>query len=297
MEVVFNNISDRIIEEIKCSALHLQICVAWLTNKRILEALIEHSKKLKFIEIIVQDNEENRRCSLYFNKLIANEVKVYFIKPINEKGIIHHKFCVIDDIIVINGSFNWSQNAENNNENITIVESEELAIQYIIEFNNILIKTGVKTKDQDKLEYFDEYEKTEEIMQTIYPLMDKTFKLISDSKYDEAQQLINALEIIWPKHICRTSFYYCKHLLNLYKRNILDSYFYLLKILESIAINDINECDSFKNKYEYFIKYTNNSYSTNIHELNDLTYKHIDLFNIHSIKPHIFSVNDWPLPF
>jgi phosphatidylserine/phosphatidylglycerophosphate/cardiolipin synthase-like enzyme len=50
----------------------------------------------------------------------------------------HHKVIIIDDHIVITGSFNLSKNANwRNDENIIIIGSEEIALKYIEEFNRI----------------------------------------------------------------------------------------------------------------------------------------------------------------
>lgn len=43
----------------------------------------------------------------------------------------HNKYAIIDDEIVITGSFNWSNHAiKNNNENLIILKSIELASIY-----------------------------------------------------------------------------------------------------------------------------------------------------------------------
>jgi phosphatidylserine/phosphatidylglycerophosphate/cardiolipin synthase-like enzyme len=53
-------------------------------------------------------------------------------------GKLHHKVFIIDEKIVITGSFNPSANANNRNyENILIVYDEEIASKYIQEFNRI----------------------------------------------------------------------------------------------------------------------------------------------------------------
>jgi len=50
----------------------------------------------------------------------------------------HHKVIIIDDDIVITGSFNISKNANRrNDENIVIIGSKEIALKYIEEFNRI----------------------------------------------------------------------------------------------------------------------------------------------------------------
>ena len=54
-------------------------------------------------------------------------------------GIMHEKFCVIDNQIVISGSYNWTDNAElRNAEHINITENDnELATKYSLEFNRL----------------------------------------------------------------------------------------------------------------------------------------------------------------
>ncbi|MCK4325743.1 phospholipase D family protein [bacterium] len=56
----------------------------------------------------------------------------------NRSGLLHHKFAVIDNKIVITGSFNWTASAESrNNENLLIITSEELAQEYKREFRKL----------------------------------------------------------------------------------------------------------------------------------------------------------------
>ena len=50
----------------------------------------------------------------------------------------HHKVIVIDERIVITGSYNFSRNAEEqNDENVLIIHSSELAAEYLIEFSRL----------------------------------------------------------------------------------------------------------------------------------------------------------------
>ena len=53
-------------------------------------------------------------------------------------SFLHHKVIVIDERIVITGSFNFSDNAdESNDENVLIIDNPEVAALYIQEFNRI----------------------------------------------------------------------------------------------------------------------------------------------------------------
>lgn len=55
------------------------------------------------------------------------------------KKLMHHKFFVVDNKVVITGSFNPTQNADTrNDENIIIIENSAVAEAYAVEFNRIL---------------------------------------------------------------------------------------------------------------------------------------------------------------
>ena len=49
----------------------------------------------------------------------------------------HHKVIIIDESIVITGSFNFSENAKNNSENVLIIHSSDIAADYLNEFNRV----------------------------------------------------------------------------------------------------------------------------------------------------------------
>ena len=53
----------------------------------------------------------------------------------------HNKFCIIDNSIVINGSYNWTISAKTNAENIQVTISETLFEKFKIEFNRISQKS------------------------------------------------------------------------------------------------------------------------------------------------------------
>jgi len=56
----------------------------------------------------------------------------------NSSALMHHKFAVIDRSIVAVGSYNPTKNAQNNNdENLLIIYSAELAGRFIQEFNSL----------------------------------------------------------------------------------------------------------------------------------------------------------------
>jgi len=54
------------------------------------------------------------------------------------RGLMHHKVIIIDEKTVVTGSYNFSANAEErNDENVLILHSPEIASQYVEEFRTI----------------------------------------------------------------------------------------------------------------------------------------------------------------
>ena len=69
--------------------------------------------------------------------------KVYVLRDGNQ-ALLHHKVFMIDDETVITGSSNYSDSAENgNNENTLIIKSKSIANIYLKEYNRV--KTSAKT--------------------------------------------------------------------------------------------------------------------------------------------------------
>jgi phosphatidylserine/phosphatidylglycerophosphate/cardiolipin synthase-like enzyme len=56
-----------------------------------------------------------------------------------------NKFFIIDKSVVINGSYNWTNNARTNHENITVnYNNKNLTHEFITEFNNIFNTSAFK---------------------------------------------------------------------------------------------------------------------------------------------------------
>ena len=61
----------------------------------------------------------------------------------NPKESMHHKFALVDNKFVFNGSLNWSEKGvTKNHENITILDGETIAKQFTSQFDELWIKFG-----------------------------------------------------------------------------------------------------------------------------------------------------------
>lgn len=77
----------------------------------------------------------NKKEGVDFQKLINKRGHFYYS---SSENMVHHKFCIIDNRIVITGSYNWTYYAENRNwENIVIFENAKTVKKYINEFEKI----------------------------------------------------------------------------------------------------------------------------------------------------------------
>ena len=137
-EAVFENIANRIKEEIRKAQKSVFIAVAWFTNKDLFNEILEKAKSGCSVSLIIADDEINRNSWINYALLERYQSNCYKVGD-GEAGLMHNKFCVIDSNIVITGSYNWSYKASQNFENVIInYDDPALAEKFINEFNNIL---------------------------------------------------------------------------------------------------------------------------------------------------------------
>ena len=118
-----NKIQNAIQIELFKAKSSIRIAVSWFTNELLLHPLILKLQSGVSVELIINDDEINKggENSLDFSDLIANGGKLVWN---TSKHLMHEKFCIIDDRVVITGSYNWTNKAEFNHEDVTIFYDE-----------------------------------------------------------------------------------------------------------------------------------------------------------------------------
>ncbi|MCD8417424.1 DUF1669 domain-containing protein [Tenacibaculum finnmarkense genomovar finnmarkense] len=135
-EGVFENIAERIAEELQKAEKTIYIAIAWFTNKELFDILKTKAQNNCTVFIIINDDEINNNSKINYNQLDIYNLNVF---KINDTELMHNKFCIIDDKTVITGSYNWSYKAKTNFENIIVTYNDTiLTQQFIEEFNRIL---------------------------------------------------------------------------------------------------------------------------------------------------------------
>ena len=146
-EVVFENIEQRVIKEISEAHYAIFVSVAWFTNKKLFNALLEKAKSNCYVSIIIQLDEINSQCGIDYSQIQIGRSECFKISK--EAELLHDKFCVIDFEKVITGSYNWTYKAAQNSENIVIVNDPTVAAQFISRFQQQKAKfqdSSIQTK-------------------------------------------------------------------------------------------------------------------------------------------------------
>jgi len=133
----FSQIRDLIYGKIFGSKKEIRIAVAWFTNQDILNLLVFLLPAQKISLLINSDYINCGPDSLDFSSFQAMGGKLYLHNP---DILMHNKFCIIDDEILITGSYNYTYKAEySNKENVLLIqENKKIIDDYITEFNKLV---------------------------------------------------------------------------------------------------------------------------------------------------------------
>ena len=188
-------IFDFIYSKIDSSKKSIKIAVAWFTDPELSKLLLEKKNQRIEISIILFNDEIN---SLLKNiRSCGNDLR--FSNPLAIDYIMHHKFCIIDNEIVITGSYNWTVKARRfNKENILCINDKNIVSQYLEEFESLLknstIQSEVETKylsnTIDKIENIEILNLEKKYNEEIYKKIEETAKLKIGVNIDLAYELV-----------------------------------------------------------------------------------------------------------
>jgi tetratricopeptide (TPR) repeat protein len=142
----FINIKNEILQNITKAEKSILGAIAWLSDKELMNVLYSKARSGIKIELIISDDQENVKYLELHNNLKSAGIQIYVYNK--EIGLMHHKFCIIDNETLIMGSYNWTFTAANyNNESIVIVKNEtELINNFREEFNSLKVNLGFITE-------------------------------------------------------------------------------------------------------------------------------------------------------
>ena len=113
----FEDIKKKIIEELNKAVNTIYVCVAWFTDDELRDVLLAKQQAGIDVRVITYRDGVNNKHGVDFQGIPHIERRA------DRGGIMHRKYCIIDNHVTISGSFNWTDNAsEHNDENIEIIQ-------------------------------------------------------------------------------------------------------------------------------------------------------------------------------
>jgi hypothetical protein len=132
-----NQIQPEIIKQMNTAQRSIWIAVAWFTDREIYNVLITKLKQGVNVRILAVNDAINQNIDI----LSKNGAEVYLI---DNKKLMHHKYSIIDSKIVITGSYNYTNKAKTQFENVMIsVDNTQVIEKYQTEFN-YMVETYIK---------------------------------------------------------------------------------------------------------------------------------------------------------
>ena len=133
---------NHIIDLINEAYTQLDICVFTISDDRISRALVEAMKNGVEIRII-SDNFKIDDTGSDIEDWSRVGIPVKLDETDNH---MHHKFMIIDEKIVVTGSYNWTRSAAlYNQENIISTDDEEVVSKFSNEFEKLWLNTVIIT--------------------------------------------------------------------------------------------------------------------------------------------------------
>lgn len=137
-EAYFAGIEKRLLSALDDADATIDVCVAWFTNPTLRDKLLEKGSEGIEVRVIIYKDGVNHSKGVDLTGLKHKEYRG------ERGGILHDKFCIIDNVHTICGSYNWTLNAENkNDEDATFhFEDYKLASTYTRRFNEMWRRDG-----------------------------------------------------------------------------------------------------------------------------------------------------------
>ena len=125
----------RIVCHLESAEKSIDLCLYLITCQSLGLAILERLKKRGVkVRVIVDADSANLNGS-FVPKFMANGA---FVRMKKSDYLMHHKFAIVDDNILITGSFNWTmQAAMGNHENLVVTSEPNLVRPYVNHFEEL----------------------------------------------------------------------------------------------------------------------------------------------------------------
>lgn len=136
------DLQEVIMNELNAAKSHIRVAVAWFTDIELFETLVGQMHNGVKVDLVITRHQFNDQSMNNYDTV--NQLGGIFAEIGGDESYMHHKFCIIDDSVVLNGSFNWTKKArKSNDENLTVIKNDVLTIrEFTREFDRLLEIAG-----------------------------------------------------------------------------------------------------------------------------------------------------------
>merc|ERR1711879_170482 len=113
----------------------LDVCVFTITDDRISRRILD-AHRFRGVKVrIITDGEQSKSVGSDILEFRQSGIEV---RMDESPYHMHHKFCVLDGKVLMNGSFNWTLGAcENNNENVMVTNDSAYVSEFRTQFETL----------------------------------------------------------------------------------------------------------------------------------------------------------------
>lgn len=124
-QALFDNISEHIIQALDKANHSIYIAVVWFTRTDIFEVLLNKVKAGVAVHLALVEDYINQTADICYDDLTQfTNAHLYWT---GDNTLTHNKFCVVDNQILIIGSFNWREDA-NTHHHEYIMMNDNIAL-------------------------------------------------------------------------------------------------------------------------------------------------------------------------
>eukprot|EP01101_Sappina_pedata_P003264 TRINITY_DN1349_c0_g1_i1.p2 TRINITY_DN1349_c0_g1~~TRINITY_DN1349_c0_g1_i1.p2 ORF type:complete len:317 (-),score=170.03 TRINITY_DN1349_c0_g1_i1:64-1014(-) len=125
---------ERMLAYIRACKKSLDICVFTITDNRIANEIVKAKKRGIALRVITDDDKSDDTGS----DILSLSDSGIPVKMDNSTSHMHHKFAILDGVVVMSGSFNWTRSASaDNQENIIFTNESVLVHAFQGEFEKL----------------------------------------------------------------------------------------------------------------------------------------------------------------
>lgn len=153
--------SERLLKHYLSLAQHsIKVCMYTFTNRQLMDCLKEAKSRGIKVHLIT---DKESLSTLYIHEMASIGIECTHHNLTNSAKM-HHKFAIVDDLILINGSLNWTaKGVKQNHENVIISGSKVYIKEFKEEFkqlwrrytHNILSQEDSANKVRKEFEYLE----------------------------------------------------------------------------------------------------------------------------------------------